>query len=37
MHKEKALEYLDKAAAIAGERGVGPEAKRRAAELRAKK
>jgi tetratricopeptide (TPR) repeat protein len=32
--KQKALQYLDSAGAIAGERGVGPEARRRAAELR---
>jgi len=33
--KAKALEHLDKAAAGAGEQGIGPEAKKKAAELRA--
>jgi hypothetical protein len=33
--KAKALEHLDKAAAGAGEKGIGPEAKKKAAELRA--
>jgi Tfp pilus assembly protein PilF len=35
--KKKALEHLDKAAAAAGDKGIGPEAKKKAAELRAKK
>ena len=35
--KKAALEHLDKAAALAGDKGIGPEAKRKAAELRAKK
>lgn len=33
--KAKALEHLDKAAAGAGDKGVGPDAKKKAAELRA--
>jgi Tfp pilus assembly protein PilF len=35
--KKAALEHLDKAAALAGDKGIGPEAKKKAAELRAKK
>jgi Tfp pilus assembly protein PilF len=35
--KKKALEHLDKAAATAGDKGIGPEAKKKAAELRGKK
>lgn len=35
--KKGALEHLDKAAALAGDKGIGPEAKKKAAELRAKK
>jgi Tfp pilus assembly protein PilF len=35
--KKKALEHLDKAAAAAGDKGIGPEAKKKAAELRGKK
>lgn len=35
--KKKALEHLDKAAAAAGDKGIGPEAKKKAAELRATK
>jgi tetratricopeptide (TPR) repeat protein len=35
--KKSALEHLDKAAALAGDKGIGPEAKKKAAELRAKK
>jgi Tfp pilus assembly protein PilF len=32
--KQKALEHLDKAAATAGDKGIGPDAKKKAAELR---
>jgi Tfp pilus assembly protein PilF len=35
--KKAALEHLDKAASLAGDKGIGPEAKAKAAELRAKK
>jgi Tfp pilus assembly protein PilF len=35
--KKSALEHLDKAAALAGDKGIGPEAKKKAAELRGKK
>ncbi|HTQ07144.1 MAG TPA: tetratricopeptide repeat protein [Polyangiaceae bacterium] len=35
--KKAALEHLDKAATLAGDKGIGPEAKKKAAELRAKK
>lgn len=35
--KKKALEHLDKAAATAGDKGIGPESKKKAAELRGKK
>ena len=35
--KKAALEHLDKAAALAGDKGIGPDAKKKAAELRAKK
>ncbi len=35
--KKKALEHFDKAAAAAGDKGIGPEAKKKAAELRGKK
>ena len=35
--KKSALEHLDKAATLAGDKGIGPEAKKKAAELRAKK
>jgi Tfp pilus assembly protein PilF len=35
--KKKALEHLDKAAASAGDKGIGPESKKQAAALRAKK
>ena len=35
--KKAALEHLDKAAALAGDKGIGPEAKKKAAELRGKK
>jgi Tfp pilus assembly protein PilF len=35
--KKAALEHLDKAAALSGDKGIGPEAKKKAAELRAKK
>jgi Tfp pilus assembly protein PilF len=35
--KKAALEHLDKAASLAGDKGIGPEAKKKAAELRAKK
>jgi Tfp pilus assembly protein PilF len=35
--KKAALEHLDKAATLAGEKGIGPDAKKKAAELRAKK
>jgi Tfp pilus assembly protein PilF len=34
--KKAALEHLDKAAAAAGDKGIGPEAKKKAAELRSK-
>ena len=34
-NKPKALEHLDKAAAVAGEQNIGPDAKKKAAELRA--
>jgi len=35
--KKAALEHLDKAATLAGDKGIGPEAKKKAAELRGKK
>ena len=35
--KKAALEHLDKAASLAGDKGIGPEAKAKAAELRGKK
>jgi superkiller protein 3 len=35
--KKAALEHLDKAATLSGDKGIGPEAKKKAAELRAKK
>jgi Tfp pilus assembly protein PilF len=35
--KKKALEHLDQAATLAGDKGIGPEAKQKAAELRGKK
>jgi Tfp pilus assembly protein PilF len=35
--KKAALEHLDKAAALAGDKSIGPEAKKKAAELRGKK
>jgi Tfp pilus assembly protein PilF len=35
--KKKALEHLDQAAALAGEKSIGPDAKKKAAELRGKK
>jgi Tfp pilus assembly protein PilF len=35
--KKAALEHLDKAATLAGDKGIGPDAKKKAAELRAKK
>ncbi|HEV8550495.1 MAG TPA: tetratricopeptide repeat protein, partial [Polyangiaceae bacterium] len=35
--KKAALEHLDKAATLAGDKGIGPEAKKKAAELRAGK
>jgi Tfp pilus assembly protein PilF len=35
--KKSALEHLDKAATLAGDKGIGPEAKKKAAELRGKK
>lgn len=36
-NKKSALEHLDKAATLAGDKGIGPEARKKAAELRAKK
>jgi tetratricopeptide (TPR) repeat protein len=35
--KKKALEHLDQAATLAGEKSIGPDAKKKAAELRGKK
>lgn len=35
--KKKALEHLDQAAALAGDKSIGPDAKKKAAELRGKK
>ncbi|HEY3500755.1 MAG TPA: tetratricopeptide repeat protein [Polyangiaceae bacterium] len=35
--KKKALEHLDQAVALSGDKGIGPEAKQKAAELRGKK
>ena len=35
--KKAALEHLEKAATLAGDKGIGPDAKKKAAELRGKK
>ena len=35
--KKAALEHLDRAATLSGDKGIGPDAKKKAAELRSKK